>query len=179
MKITISGKPGAGKSTIAKLLAKKLNLKHYSIGDLMRKMAKEKNISLIELSKNAEKNPEIDKELDKKSEEIGKTQDNFVMDTRLGFHFIPDSIKIFLNISLDESAKRIFKDKRETEKAKTLEDLKFELKRRMDSEEKRYLEYYHIHINNPDNYDIIIDTTNLTVNKVLEKVLRYIKTFNF
>ena len=38
MKITISGKAGSGKSTIARGLAKKLELKHYSIGDLMRLM---------------------------------------------------------------------------------------------------------------------------------------------
>ena len=64
MIITISGKAGSGKSTIAKELAKKLKLKHYSIGDLMRQIAKEKNISLIELSKLAEKDNSIDKELD-------------------------------------------------------------------------------------------------------------------
>ena len=46
MIIAISGKAGSGKSTIAELLAKKLKLKHYSIGNLMREMAKKKNISL-------------------------------------------------------------------------------------------------------------------------------------
>ncbi|MCH9028900.1 MAG: nucleoside monophosphate kinase, partial [Bacteroidetes bacterium] len=66
MIITISGKAGSGKSTVAKELARKLELKHYSIGDLMRQMAKEKNISLTELGKLAEKDDSIDKELDKK-----------------------------------------------------------------------------------------------------------------
>jgi len=67
MIITISGKAGSGKSTVAKQLAKKLNLKHYSIGDIMRKLAKEKNISLNELSKLAEKDKTIDLTLDKKT----------------------------------------------------------------------------------------------------------------
>ena len=47
MIITISGKAGSGKSTVAKELAKQLNLQHFSIGDIMRKMAKEKNISVM------------------------------------------------------------------------------------------------------------------------------------
>ena len=177
MKITISGKPGSGKSTIAKLVAENLNLKHYSIGDIMREMAKEKNILLIELSKQAEQNPEIDKILDKKSEEIGKKEGDFIMDTRLGFHFIPDSIKIFLDVSLDEGAKRIFKDKREGEKTKTLEELKFQIKRRIDSEEKRYLEYYHLYVNNADNYDLIVDTTKLTIEEAVNRILEFIKAF--
>ena len=66
MIITISGKAGSGKSTVAKEIARKLELKHYSIGDLMRQMAKEKNISLSELGELAEKDDSIDKELDKK-----------------------------------------------------------------------------------------------------------------
>ena len=51
MIITISGKAGSGKSTVAKSISQKLNLRHYSIGDLMRAMAREKKISLLELNK--------------------------------------------------------------------------------------------------------------------------------
>ena len=51
MIITISGTPGSGKSTVAKMIATKLGFKHYSTGDFMRQMAKERGISLEELSK--------------------------------------------------------------------------------------------------------------------------------
>ena len=44
MKITLSGMVGSGKSTNAKLFAKELGYKHYSVGDLMREMAKERGI---------------------------------------------------------------------------------------------------------------------------------------
>ena len=46
MIITISGKPGSGKSTVAKEAAKKLKLKYYCIGDFQRKIARKKSISL-------------------------------------------------------------------------------------------------------------------------------------
>ena len=39
MIIAISGKAGSGKSTIAKLVAKKLGLKHFSSGDFMLKIS--------------------------------------------------------------------------------------------------------------------------------------------
>ncbi len=72
MIITISGIAGSGKSTVAKLLAKRLGYRHYSIGDFMREMAKERKVSLLELSKEAEKGHSIDKELDEKQRELGK-----------------------------------------------------------------------------------------------------------
>jgi len=177
MKVTISGKPGSGKSTIGKAIAKELKLKHYSMGDLQRSIAKDKGISLIELSKIEEQSPDLDKKVDDKLKHIGETEDNIIIDARLGFHFIPDSIKIFLNISLDEGTKRIFKDKREGEKEDSLEMLKFQIKRRIESEEKRYLEYYQIYVNNASNYDLIVDTTNLTFDQVLSKIIEFLKTF--
>ncbi len=122
MIITISGIAGSGKSTVAKLLAKKLNYKHYSIGDFMRELAKERGTTLLELSKEAEKDKSIDKELDKKQTELGKTKDNFVIDSRLGFHFIRNSKKIFLEVQLNEAAKRILKEKRQHEQYKDIQE---------------------------------------------------------
>jgi len=39
MRITISGTPGSGKTVVGKYLSKKLNLKYYGIGELMREFA--------------------------------------------------------------------------------------------------------------------------------------------
>ena len=80
MIITIGGSPGSGKSTVAKLVAKKLNLKHYSTGDFMRELAKENNMNLDEFSKHAEKNKDIDKQLDQRQIELGKKENNFIIE---------------------------------------------------------------------------------------------------
>jgi cytidylate kinase len=42
MIITIAGTVGSGKSTVGRIIAKRLGLKHYSIGDLMREMAEQR-----------------------------------------------------------------------------------------------------------------------------------------
>ena len=55
MIITISGTPGSGKNTIAIGIAKALKIKAYFIGDFMKKLAEKRKVSLIELSKQAEK----------------------------------------------------------------------------------------------------------------------------
>ncbi len=175
MKITISGTPGSGKSTVAKKLAEKLGLRHFSAGDFQRDLAKEKGITPLELAKMAEADPEIDKKTDSWAEAVGQADDNFVMDSRLAFNFIPDSVKIFLDVSEDEAARRIYHDMRPEEKENTTQGATYEsIKKREESEKKRYQQYYGIDYTKPGNYDLVIDTTEVPVAEVVKKILKFI-----
>ena len=175
MIITISGKAGSGKSTVAKEVAKKLNLKHYSIGDLMRQIAKEKNMSLIELSRLAEKDSSIDTELDKKNIEL-REEDNFIIDGRLTAFFIPYAeLKVFLDCKDKVRAERILNDKREEEKSRNISALIKTIRQREQSERKRYKNLYNVDCYDKKLYDLIIDTTNLSVNEVVEKIIKAVK----
>ena len=175
MIVTISGKAGSGKSTVAKLLAEKLKLKHYSIGDLMRAMASEKRISLIELNKLAEKDKSIDFELDEKLKELGKTKDNFVVDGRLAAFFIPHAqVKVFLGTEDKVRAERILKDKREHEKSRSLNEMIKKIKDREESEKKRYRQYYGINYLDRKFYNLIIDTTKLNPDEVVRKIIEFV-----
>lgn len=176
MKITLSGALGSGKSTVAKLVAKKLNLKHYSTGDFMREIAIKRKVTLLELSKLAETDPSVDKELDQRQIRLGQEEDNFIIDARLGWHFIPDSIKVFLNVTDQEAARRIFAERRTDEKYNlTLKTTLEKIKQRRESETKRYQQYYGINYFNLKNYDLIIDTTKLTADKVAEKMVKFVQ----
>ena len=176
MRITISGKAGTGKSTVAKLLAHKLNLKHYSIGDLMRAMAKEKGITLLELNQLAEQDKSIDLELDDKLQEIGRTKDNFVVDGRLAAFFIPHAdIKVFLEADDEERAKRILKDNREHEKSNDLDETIKNIKKREESEQKRYMKYYGTDYLDKKLYNFFIDTTNIAPNQVVDKIVEFVE----
>lgn len=175
MIITISGSPGSGKSTVAKMVAEELGMKHHSVGDFMRDMAKKRGISLSELGKLAEKGPEVDEELDGMCAKLSK-KDDFVVDGRLCFHFVPDSKKVFLDVDMDEGAKRVFNDLRPAEKENvTLEDTKESLKRRIESENKRYMEYYGVDIRDKSRFDLWIDTTKMTVEEVVDRITEEFK----
>lgn len=177
MIITISGKAGSGKSTVAKLLSKKLNLKHYSIGDLMRVIATEKGLSLLELNKLAEEDASIDSELDNKLKELGKTKDNFVVDGRLTAFFIPHAeIRVFLDTDDKVRAQRILKDKRQQEKSKNLKDAITNIKKRENSERKRYQMYYGVNYLDKKLYNYVIDTTEFTPNEVVGKIIKFMKS---
>ena len=178
MKITISGTPGSGKSTVGKLLAKRLNYKHFSTGDFMRAMAEERDISLLELSKLAESDKSIDKELDERQIKLGKKENNFIIDSRLGFNFIPDSLKIFLDADLNERARRIFNDQIRKEVHTDLEDTKKNIKTREESERQRYKEYYKLDPWDKSNYDLILDATSIKPDEVVDQIITFIKKTN-
>lgn len=178
MIITISGKAGSGKSTIAKQLAKELNLKHYSIGDLMRQMAKGRNISLLELGRLAEKDDSIDKELDDKQIEL-KNEDNFIIDGRLTAFFIPNAnIKVFLDCNDEVRAERILKDERKDEASRDINEVIEKIKEREESERKRYEKYYDIDFYDEKLYDLVIDTTNIDVEEVVGKIMNFAEKKN-
>lgn len=175
MIITISGKPGTGKSTVAKILAKKLKLKHYSTGDLMREMAKEKGMNLMELSRQAQEDPAIDQALDARQKELGTKQDNFIIDARIAFYFIPKSVKIFCDASIEVAAPRVFKSKRGEERMSSIEETKRELVKRIDSEKMRYKKYYGLDYYDMDNYDLVIDTDGISVNEMVDTILKFLQ----
>ena len=175
MRITISGKAGSGKSTVAKLLSKKLKLRHYSIGDLMRFMSAEKKISLLELNKLAEKDKSIDFELDSKLKELGKEKDNFIVDGRLTAFFIPNAdVKIFLDANDKIRAQRIGKDIKHAERGKTLHENIKAINFREESEKKRYMGYYSVDYMDKRLYNFIIDTTKIGPDEVVKRIINFI-----
>ena len=182
MIITISGAPGSGKSTVAKLVAQKLGYRHYSAGDFMREIAEKRGLSLLELGKIAEKDRSIDQELDIRTIALGRKEDDFVMDSRLAYHFIPDSFKIFLEVDEKEAAKRIFGDvkKKKTGRAvekesTTLAATLAAIRKRKKSEERRYEKYYNLNPYDKKQYDCIVDTTKTTPEQAVEKVIEAVK----
>ena len=180
MKITIAGELGSGKSTVAKMLAEMLDYKHYSIGDFMRDIADERGVTFFELNNIAKKSNEVDEKLDTRQVILGEKEDDFVLDARLGWYFIPDSIKIYLSVDIDEAAKRIFTQKRDSEKENTtLEDTKKNMIYRRESEEKRYHEYYGLENTSDEfNYDLVLDTTDFPPETIVMEILQFVKTFN-
>lgn len=139
----------------------------------------DRGISLIDLGREAQSDGGlIDRILDERQIELGKNEDNFIIDGRLAFHFIPESIKIFLQVDSHEAARRIFHDEsdgRKVEVHASEDETARNIEIRRASENERYLKYYGVHIYDMSFYDIVIDTTHKTPAEVFESIMEQIK----
>lgn len=176
MIITISGRPGSGKSVVASAVADALGLRHVSAGDFMRQIADERGVSILELSRSAEEHAAIDKEIDARTVDLARDGGDFVMDARLGWHFIPNSFKVFLDVSPDVAARRIFEAARGSEHENVdLASTRSAMERRTESERNRYLEYYGLDYTDHSRYDLILDTSNMTVEDVAGRIVEQVR----
>jgi cytidylate kinase len=173
--ITVSGKPGSGKSTIGRVLAARLGVAHVSAGDFMRQIAAERGLTVLELSEVAETDPEIDREIDERSSRFGETEADLVIDARLAWYFIPAAIKVFLDVSLDVAAERIFESGRRSERENTnLATTRRNIEDRTRSESSRYIDYYGVDYLDLTHYDLVVDTSHLTVEQIVGHILDYV-----
>jgi CMP/dCMP kinase len=181
MIISISGAEGAGKSTIAKMLAAKFGWPRYYIGGIRREKAKERGLSLEEYNKLGETDPSTDLEVDEYQQKLGETRDNFIMEGRTSWHFIPHSFKIYLDVSFEEGARRIWGDlqngakRNEGKKLESYEDVLASIKARRQSDSGRYAKYFNIDAYDKSNYDFILDTTNLNIEQVFAEILKVLE----
>lgn len=170
VKISLFGNPGTGTSSVGKLFSQRNNLEFVSSGDMFRQLAESLGYELYEFSKLCQENPEYDKQLDIKINKFGQENDNFIIDSRLAWHFIPDSVKIKLICNFDTRIKRI-----SGRDGVSIDFAREKTIFRENSEKLRYKNYYGIDDFTDDNYfDLIINTTNLPIKKVCEKIENFI-----
>ena len=174
--ITISGAPGSGKSAVAEELARRLSLRHYSIGDLRRRIARERGMTIDEYNRLGETTDETDREPDEYQARLGRDEDGFVIDSRLGFHFIPHSFKVRLDVEERVGAERILGAQRSDAQAErpreSLEAILRANQQREESDRSRYQMYYGITYEDDDQYDLILDTTDKSIAKVVDCIVK-------
>lgn len=185
MIITISGTPGSGKSTVAKLLAQQLQFDYVDIGLWRRTEAKNRGMTLAEFNEWAIEHPEEgDKIFDIKQQKMGFEKDNFICDGYVSFHFIPHSLKFLIICDEEESVKRIFKRNAEKKRlgnddtpTDSIDILREQYKKRLFNDTNRYKQAYGIVYTDPSHFDAVIDSTNLTIEEVVQKMVDVVQSF--
>lgn len=170
MLITLSSLPGAGSSTAAKLLAKRLGIPRIDAGDIWDAVAAERKMSVLELNLAAERDKSIDTALDEKMLGYARAPGDRLLEARLiGWfchrNFIP-ALKVWVDCSLSIRAERIAA--REHADAATMEE---ETRRRETSEAKRYQTYYGIDISDCSIYDLIVDSATKSPKEIVDAIM--------
>jgi len=162
--ITMTGNPGSGASTVAKTLAERLRYQYFSSGDIFRAVAEKRGVSIDALTKQAETDSSIDREIDELVQELGIKHTRLVIDSRLAYHWIHRSFKVFLTTPEDVAAGRIYEGvqsgARNAEEGSTIEEIKKNTARRQASKQERYQNLYGIDIQNTRPFDLVVDTSD-------------------
>lgn len=167
-KISLAGDLGSGKSTVSRILVEKLGLTYYSTGTVVRAMASEHGMTVVEFNEYMEKHPELDREIDDRLIALSDDPRALIIDSRMAFHFVRDTFRVYFSTELETSAARILGDHRAEESFATLEETAANIKRRKASERKRYSDFYGVDCKDLSKYSLVIDTTYATPAEVSE-----------
>ncbi|RME30871.1 hypothetical protein D6789_04350 [Candidatus Woesearchaeota archaeon] len=169
--ITLMGTPGSGKSTLGKLLAQQLGFKHYSMGDLQRRIATQHGWTINELmAKNVSGAFDSDTETDELQTRLGKEEDDFVIDGRLSWHFIPHSFKVFLDCEERERARRLVERGSASDNAADIDDAMRLNAERLAHEKKNFLQKYGLDPYDKRHYDLVLDSTHTPPEELARQV---------
>jgi len=179
--ITFAGSVGSGKSTSGKIIAQKLGYRHYSNGDFMRDLAKKRGETFIEFNKVLEttspESIELNKLIDTSPLNFVGDGEDVVIDGHIGFNFFPQSFKVYLDLSPEVAAKRIFSQRRPDEPVLSDQEMFEKVLWRNQSVQDRFKKIYNVNIRDLSHYDLVIDTgapefnnnIDAVVSKVIEK----------
>lgn len=169
MIITIAGLAGTGTSSLAKNLAEILDYPFISSGNIFRQTAVSLGLSLYQLDDLAQSDSKYDLALDKKIRLYAQKHPDCVIDSRLAWYFIPQSLKIKLFTDYHTRISRVA----------NREEISFDqaaakTQIREEAISDRYNRYYHLsNFNDDQHFDLVIDTSKRSVLEVTKIVEHY------
>ena len=174
-RITISGHPGSGTSTLVSGICKEMDWTSINGGQIFREEAMKRNMSLSEFGDLCANDFSVDKSLDdilkKKMKDPEGPQ---VMESRLSgwwaYQLNLNCIRIWLDV--EESIRALRVVKREDV---TLEEAIAANKKRSEIDLARYQAMYGLDPEDPEPYTHVIEASNKSAVEVLEQTLQLLR----
>ena len=166
MRIAISSESGCGNTTVTKLVSERLG--YPMINFTFRQLAQEKGVDFWDLSRMAESDHSIDRELDRRQTEMAMAVPDCVLGSRLAIWMLEKAdLKVYLRATPETRARRIFK-----REGGNYAERYEETVRRDKANTMRYLEIYGIDNTRPETVaDMIIDTDDLTPDEIADAII--------
>ena len=175
VKITVSGPPGSGTSTLVKRLAEENSWSSLNGGDIFRNEAKNRDLTVGKFSDLCKNNLDVDKSLDNKlKNEVNNSHGPEIIESRLSgwwaYLMKIDCIRVWVNVSSEECARRI----QNREGGSFEEQLILSQQRQIDDKE-RYRILYDIDLEDMSPYSLIINADDIGAEEVFSIVQSRIK----
>jgi cytidylate kinase len=164
--IAIGGPIAAGKSTIARALASRLGLPVVSAGGVFREVARRRGVSVVELNRLAEHDPQIDRDLDRLQGELARGGP-CVVESRLSGWMVEADFKVWLEAPLPIRAARVA-----AREGQPVEQASGDLMIRERSEWARYRALYGIEMTDRAPFHLVVDTSRWDVDVIVDTLER-------
>lgn len=168
MFVTVSGPPGSGKTTVARILAERTGFTLILTGRLFRAMAEERGMSLADFGTLARTDPTLDQELDRRV--VAAMRSGVIVEGRLAAVMARAAHKrclaIYIDAPLEVRAARIT----EREGGEVSERM-VTMQERHNLERARYEEIYGIDPDASEHYDLVLDSSSSPAEAVARQVL--------
>lgn len=172
-KITITGDLGSGKSAVSNILCERTGFTYVSTGRIQRRLAEEMGVDTLEMNRLADVDPSIDEKIDGIFAALGKDNENYVVDSRMAWFFLPDSFKVYLQTDVHVAVDRILRDpNRNSEGYHSREEAVEKITARKQSENARFLKKYGADCSDLGNFDLVVNTTNRKPEEVYALIIK-------
>ena len=173
-RITISGHPGSGTSTLVAKLSEKYGWTTINGGQIFRDEASKRNLSLSDFGELCSQDEMVDRELDNTLKEIINENRVDIVESRLAgwwaYKLKTKCIRLWLNVSDEERASRVSK----REKIPVQQALE-ENSQRLERDSKRYIKMYNISPEQSEPYTHVLDATDIDIDEVFSRVVEILE----
>ena len=171
--VTVSGRSGAGVTTLCEGLSEALDCGYVSGGEVFRELADERDMSLTQLVAEASESDDVDREVDRRlrtiAEKWGAANKAFILESRLAGWLAGNRADMRIWLDAPEEV-RVDRTADRTEAAA-------EMRVRDVIDTKRYESYYGIDVTDRSIYDLCINTARWSPDGILAFVLSALEAY--
>ncbi len=172
--ITVSGSPGSGVTTLCEGLTDALGCGYVSGGEVFRRMADDRGMSLRQLTAAASSHEELDRELDRRLQKIAHkwadADKPFVLESRLAGWLAGEDAD--LRVWLDAP------DEVRVERTADRDEFGAEMRVREVIDESRYASRYGVDLSDQSVYDLTVNTARWSPEGTLSLVLAAVEAYD-
>jgi len=175
-RITVSGHPGSGTSTLVKGLTKHFGWTSLNGGDVFRNEAANRGMTLQEFGELCKEDLEVDRALDKLLQEQMLENSADIVESRLAgwwaYRLEIPCVRLWLDVDEQERAKRVT-----YREGISIEEAIIANKKRSSVDAERFMELYQLLPEQREPYTSLLDATNLGSEEVLAATITILEKY--
>lgn len=173
-KVTISGYPGSGTTTLVSGLVNHFDWQSINGGQIFRDEASTRGLTLAEFGKLCVEDESVDKELDEILRKHISGDDVEIIESRLAgwwaYRLEADSVRIWVEVNEHERANRVI-----SREGGSLADVLEANAKRLAIDNQRYQNMYGLTPDDPLAYTHIIEASNISAEEVLSQAIKILE----